>query len=75
MKIMGDGSIANLDKVSNSKCRHWRLKVITDQGIKTKRYTGTYTQAKEALDSFKKELSINYTDDDFEALATKSSSV
>lgn len=41
-----------------AKCRKWRLWVITDHGRKSRRFTGTYTQAQKALDDFASELEM-----------------
>ena len=59
MKIIGKGSIVRLDgkpKTSKSRCDKWRLKVETEAGLKTRRVSGTWTQAREALDMFIIEL-------------------
>ena len=39
-----------------SECRKWRLWANTDHGRKSKRFSGTYTQAQEALRAFEEEL-------------------
>ncbi|MEG0071383.1 MAG: site-specific integrase [Raoultibacter sp.] len=42
-------SVTALEHKERSKCRKWRLRVGTDSGHKTKRFSGTYTQAKDHL--------------------------
>lgn len=62
MKIHGDGSLKRLDRDKNGKlkepknCRKWVLRVSTDCGTKDKRFNGTHSQAKKALEQFKAEL-------------------
>lgn len=56
MRVRGSGSITKLDSGPRSKCRHWRLRVQTSAGEKTRRFTGTYTQAAKALDEFLAEI-------------------
>lgn len=57
MKIYGDGSIQQLDKdVSRYKCRRWRLFVKTEQGMRTRHFSGTVREAKQALRGFVGEL-------------------
>ena len=56
MNISGAGSVIRAEKKDRAKCRRWRLKVRTDQGIKGKRFTGTYTEAQKALSAFIDEL-------------------
>ena len=57
MKVTGS-SIQLLDRDSNgnkvpkSKCRHWRLWATTEEGRKSERFEGTWTQAQEALKRF-----------------------
>lgn len=62
MKITG-ATIEQIDKRRKngakrprSECRKWRLWVTTDSGRRSKRFTGTYTEASNALESFKNEL-------------------
>jgi integrase len=62
MKIIGS-TIQQLDKLRKdgsekpkSECRKWRLWVTTDQGRKSKRFEGTYTQAQKMLKEFVTEL-------------------
>ena len=58
MKVIGNGSITKLEKgKSRAQCRKWRLRVQTDKGEKPRRFTGTWTQAQEALKAFIVELS------------------
>ena len=62
MKVTGS-TIQQLDRKRKdgsdkpkSECRKWRLWATTEQGRKSKRYGGTYTQAQKALDAFVEEL-------------------
>ena len=56
MKVTGS-TIQQLEKDKpKSRCRKWRLWVTTDQGRKSRRFTGTYTQAQNALERFVSEL-------------------
>ena len=60
MKVTGS-SIQQLDKGTDgrkpkSQCRKWRLWATTDQGRKSKRFEGTYSQAKEESKRFVSEL-------------------
>ncbi|MBR4687111.1 MAG: site-specific integrase [Bacteroidales bacterium] len=62
MKVTGS-SIQQLDKVRKngtpmprSECRRWRLWATTEEGRKSRRFEGTYTQACEALRDFVSEL-------------------
>ena len=68
MKVTGS-SIQQLDKGADgkkpkSKCRKWRLWASTDQGRKSKRFEGTYSQAQEALKAFVDELSEHIPNSD-----------
>ena len=57
MKVTGS-SIEQLEKGKpKGKCRRWRLWASTESGRKSRRFTGTWTQATEALDGFVDELS------------------
>lgn len=56
MKIYGEGSIQQVDKGSRYKCRRWRLFVKTEDGMRTRRFDGTLTEAKAALKDFIEEL-------------------
>lgn len=59
MKVRGKGSIQQLEPDKpKSRCRKWRLWVQTDAGRKSRRFTGTYTMAQEALDVMVSELSV-----------------
>lgn len=59
MKISGSPHVVRADKdTTNKTCRHWFLRVHTDQGRKQKRFTGTYSQAKEAAQTFATSLLI-----------------
>lgn len=71
MKITGNGTIINLDKCPNAKCRHWRLRVKTTQGIKTRRFTGTQAKARKALEDFKEELSTSSSEITFAECADR----
>lgn len=56
MKVTGS-TIQQLDKSKpRSKCRKWRLWATTDNGRKSRRFEGTYTQAQDALKAFVEEL-------------------
>lgn len=65
MKTTGNGAIVQVEKdKSRYNCRKWRLHVSCGRDFRTGRYiqktrrvTGTYTQAKEALHEFIAELS------------------
>lgn len=65
MKILGDGYPSRLEKKDKAKCRKWRLRVMTDEGEKTKRFEGTYTAACKAVEAFKAELLTPRSDDTF----------
>lgn len=60
MKVTGS-TIQQLDKGKDGKkpkaqCRRWRLWATTEQGRKSRRFEGTFTQAQEALKAFVSEL-------------------
>lgn len=62
MKVTGS-SIQQLDKLRRngtpmpkSECRRWRLWATTEEGRKSRRFKGTWTQALEALRAFVSEL-------------------
>ena len=62
MKVIGS-TIQQLDRKRKdgsdkpkAECRKWRLWVTTDQGRKSRRFEGTYTQAQKALKAFVAEL-------------------
>ena len=56
MKVTGS-SIQQLEKDKpKSKCRKWRLWATTECGRKSKRFTGTYTEAQNALREWVSEL-------------------
>lgn len=62
MKVTGS-TIQQLDRtrkngtpMPRSECRRWRLWATTDQGRKSRRFHGTYTQAQDALKAFVAEL-------------------
>lgn len=72
MKVIGNGSITKLEKgKSRAQCRKWRLRVQTDKGEKPRRFTGTWTQAQEALKEFIGELSTPVSDLTFGEYAEK----
>lgn len=71
MKIIGDGSIVNLDRCQSNKCQHWRLKVNTEYGRKERRFTGSQAKARKALEQFKQELSISKSNSTFEQCADR----
>ena len=52
MKVSGS-SIQQLEKDKpRSRCRKWRLWATTDEGRKSRRFNGTWTEAQEALEAF-----------------------
>lgn len=56
MRVTGS-TIQQLEKDKpKSRCRKWRLWATTDQGRKSKRFTGTYSMAQDALREFVEEL-------------------
>lgn len=56
MKVTGS-TIQQLEKDRpKSRCRRWRLWATTEQGRKSKRFQGTYTQASDALSEWVSEL-------------------
>lgn len=56
MRVSGS-SIQQLEKeLPKSRCRKWRLWATTAEGRRSKRFTGTYTQAQEALKEFVEDL-------------------
>ena len=56
MKVTGS-TIQQLEKDKpRSRCRKWRLWATTEEGRKSRRFTGTYSQAQEALRDFVAEL-------------------
>lgn len=65
MKVIGKGSITKLEKKPKSKCRKWRLRVQTTDGEKTKRISGTWTEAEDALKDFVSELEMKKCDHKF----------
>lgn len=78
MKTHGQGSIVKLEKdKSNARCRKWQIRVSIGKNpytgkyeTKTRRVSGTYTNAIEALDLFKNELSsYAYTNADRSKMA------
>lgn len=58
MEIYGEGSITRAEDKPKGKCRKWKLRVSTDHGQKDKRFTGTYAEAKKALERYKAELLV-----------------
>ena len=64
MKVTGS-SIEQLEKSKpRGKCRKWRLWASTEAGRKSRRFSGTWTQAQEALEAFVDELSGYVPDSD-----------
>ena len=58
MRVSGS-TIQQLEKdLPKSRCRKWRLWASTDEGRKSKRFNGTYTQAQEALKEFVTDLEV-----------------
>lgn len=57
MKINGKGSIVQIDKGNKYRCTHWLLQVSTDKGRKTRRFQGSVSESKAALQEFMDELS------------------
>lgn len=56
MKVTGR-SIEQLDKSKpRGKCRKWRLWLSTDEGRKSRRFEGTWTEAQDALRAFEEEI-------------------
>lgn len=56
MKVTGS-TIQQLDKsVPRSRCRDWRIWATTEEGRKSERFHGTYTQAQERQKAFVEEL-------------------
>ena len=56
MKVAGS-TIQQLDReLPKSRCRKWRLWATTDEGRRSKRFAGTYTQAQDALKRFVSDL-------------------
>ena len=56
MKVTGS-TIQQLEKDRpRSRCRKWRLWATTEQGRRSRRFHGTYTQAQDALRAFVSEL-------------------
>lgn len=72
MEIKGS-TIEQLDKSKpRSRCRKWRLWVTTDHGRKSHRFSGTYTEASDALDAFAAELSEQIPDSEAFSLHARS---
>jgi integrase len=64
MKIHGDGSIEQMEKdKTRARCRKWRLWIYTERGKRSRRFQGTYTQAKDALEDFKDSVAGRVTSD------------
>ena len=72
MQIRGNGSIIPLEKKSRYKCRKWRLFVMTECGKKTRVFNGKWTDAQNALEAFKSELSNQVANSDTFAAYTLS---
>lgn len=52
------GSVTRLEKVPKGRCRKWKLRYRIDGKDRTRRFEGTYSQAKEALALFRAELEL-----------------
>lgn len=61
MKLIGRGSVIPRENKPKSRCRVWQLQQVVEDGGERKRpsrtYHGTWTQAQDALDAFRDELS------------------
>lgn len=52
-KVRVTASLARMDGGDNTRCRLWRLRLFSDgKPLKSKRFHGTYSQAKSALQAF-----------------------
>lgn len=73
MEMAGNGSIVSQEPGKpNGKCRKWRLYVTTEAGRKSRRFTGTYSQAETALKAFRDEIAGSTgRDDTFDAYAAE----
>lgn len=64
MKVTG-ATIQQLEKDKpKSRCRKWRLWASTSEGRKSKRFSGTYSQAQDALSEWVAELGERVTNDE-----------
>ena len=72
MKVKGSGTIEQVDRDRpRGKCRKWRLWVTAEDGRRSRRFTGTYTEAKAELARFVDEVSGAVPrSETFEAYAT-----
>ena len=52
------GSVTRLEKAPKGRCRKWKLRYKVDGKDRTRRFEGTYSQAKEALARFRAELEL-----------------
>lgn len=52
------GSVTRLEKVPRGRCRKWKLRYRIDGKDRTRRFEGTYSQAREALARFRAELEL-----------------
>ena len=53
---MAKGSITRLEQVPKKRCRKWKLRYRKDGHDRTRRFSGTYSQAQAALDEFVAEV-------------------
>lgn len=56
MRVTGKGSIQACEDKPRKRCRKWRLFVRADGRQRTRVVHGTYSQAEDALEAFKREL-------------------
>lgn len=60
MEVKGTGSITQLDKKKTPyRCREWMLQVSTAQGRKSKRFTGSMSEARIELNRFMDKIDSN----------------
>lgn len=55
-RIVEGGSVTRLEDKPRNRCKKWVLRIKRDGTTKTRRFSGTYTQAQEALVDFEREL-------------------
>ena len=53
---MAKGSITRLEQAPKKRCRKWKLRYRKDGHDRTRRFSGTYSQAQAALDEFVAEV-------------------
>lgn len=57
MEVKGNGTIEQMEKEkTRGKCRRWRLWLSTDEGRRSRTFHGTYSEARVALEAFRKGL-------------------